>query len=285
MQSGQTVRFMFEDSPIGMCSVMIDGSVLRRNSACEALFGATATSLLDLVADRDRHDVVLAMQAVHDGRQRAFRLAVDALAGRRIEISGIPMRGGTGDLMLHLVDISEHHQREETLRDLAEHDALTGLLNRLSFNRALSERVARRPCGTLMILDLDGFKRVNDTYGHQTGDAVLVVVAQALRAATADGDLIARLGGDEFGVLLASEMTTANAAGAMIIRRITIAAGIAARGLPVTASIGVVGLMSGVAPNELLEAADRAMYAGKRAGKGRCVMASMGAGRKAKRAS
>ena len=185
------------------------------------------------------------------------------------------MRRGTGDLMLHFVDVSEAHRREEDLRELAEHDTLTGLSNRLSFNRALEARLKSQPHGTLIMIDLEGFKKVNDTRGHQTGDAVLVVVAQALRSALGDKDLVARIGGDEFAVLLASESAAARAARAMLIRRITIAAGLAARGLAVSASIGMVTLASGLAPSAFVEAADRAMYAAKRTGKGRCVVANV----------
>ncbi|MFN2461647.1 MAG: GGDEF domain-containing protein [Candidatus Velthaea sp.] len=271
--NGQTVVIMFEDSPIAMCNITVDGTILRRNAACEMLFPKSASSIFDLVARTDRGELAAALQLVNVGQRRAFRVAVDADCGKRIEISGIPQRNGTGDLILYFVDVSVHHQREEHLREVAERDALTGLLNRAGFEYALSKRLTADPVGTLMMIDLDGFKRVNDTYGHGTGDTVLIHVARALTACAAEGDIVARLGGDEFAVILRSEANAANAAASMLIRRVEIAAAVAARGISVSASVGIAPLMAGLEPAEVLEDSDRAMYSAKHAGKGRCVTA------------
>lgn len=270
----QTIRVMFEDSPIGMCAITIDGNLLHSNAACKAIIGASGTSIYELVAYGERRALMAALHTVHGGLQPAFRLAVEAAGGRRLEISGIPARGGPGDVMLYLVDVSERYQREERLRELSERDPLTGLLNRLSFHEAVSKRIALKPIGTLMMVDLDNFKRVNDTYGHQTGDAVLAAVAQAIRRAVAADDLVARLGGDEFAIFSGREGPAVANAANILIRRISIAAASAARNLPISASLGIVPLNTGVSPADLIAMADRAMYAAKRTGKGRFVTAT-----------
>ncbi|MCK8784638.1 GGDEF domain-containing protein, partial [Roseomonas sp. NAR14] len=90
----------------------------------------------------------------------------------------------------------------------ANHDALTELLNRAGFMQALEQRVASGAPVCLMLLDLDGFKSVNDLYGHEAGDRVLVEVARRLRQALPDGYAAGRLGGDEFAVVLAPECLT-----------------------------------------------------------------------------
>ena len=169
------------------------------------------------------------------------------------------------------------------LRQLAERDPLTGLHNRRSFVHALRERLAaldrpvRRAGGgwTLLLIDLDGFKEVNDTCGHAVGDAVLVAVASAIRDRTRLDDTVGRLGGDEFAVLFRSDVADTVAIGEQIIERIAHAARGVAGAPPVTASVGIVRLRAGRRAEEMLEAADRAMYRAKRAGKARAVEAAL----------
>jgi diguanylate cyclase (GGDEF)-like protein len=103
-------------------------------------------------------------------------------------------------------DISARLRYQEQLRHLAEHDALTGLLNRRQFEREVSEQVGRAhrygELSTLLMIDVDGFKQINDTYGHRVGDRALKTIADALKRRLRDTDQVARVGGDEFAVLL-----------------------------------------------------------------------------------
>jgi len=147
----------------------------------------------------------------------------------------------------------------------AVHDALTGLANRKAFFARLQEHVSTPGCGTaaVLLLDLDGFKEVNDTLGHQAGDDVLVAYAARLTAA-APGDLVARLGGDEFAVLIVGDDAEAHALA--LADRVTSpdrSAAAATVQLP-ACSIGVSVLRPGDAAADPLRRADLAMYSAKR---------------------
>jgi len=164
------------------------------------------------------------------------------------------------------------------LERLAAHDQLTGTLNAHTFTERLAQELDRnrrysRPLA-LLYLDLDDFKAVNDRHGHQTGDAVLRLVADATRSAVRQSDIVGRLGGDEFAVLMPeTEGPVAHAAATRLANGIrTVFQGTP----PVTASIGVVSSLSAPAgAEELLQRADRAMYEAKRAGKDRVVQVAL----------
>ncbi|MDB5040443.1 MAG: hypothetical protein JWN27_1169 [Candidatus Eremiobacteraeota bacterium] len=266
---------MFDESPIGMCSVVADGTILRSNAAFAKLAGAADGSVLDLVEPDARPRLARALRSIVEGAERSFtlELRMTGAAGRWCEVSGVIMRGASGDVMLHLLDVTARRRREEDLREQAERDPLTGLQNRTTFHRVLGERLAAEAAGTVLMLDLDGFKAVNDTCGHQRGDAVLVAVAAALRDAMPVTAVIARLGGDEFAVLLEVDARMGMALGTRLIGRITMAAATLVKAPRVTASIGIAELRRGNDMEAVLAAVDRAMYAAKRAGKARCQIA------------
>ncbi len=102
---------------------------------------------------------------------------------------------------MHLVDVSERYRHAERMAHLADHDPLTGLVNRRRFEADLRvhlEDGEGDPEGALLMLDLDNFKEVNDSLGHHVGDQLIVAVATLLRQGACAGDLVARIGGDEF---------------------------------------------------------------------------------------
>jgi len=180
-------------------------------------------------------------------------------------------------LALRLHAVHEQAQRAASERDtalsLALSDPLTSLANRrglhVALERALREATPQRALGVYMI-DLDGFKQVNDRHGHEVGDELLVAVAQRLRAALPAGDVIARLGGDEFVIVAAGQ---ADADGAQAIgERVVAALGepFAVRGeaMSVGATVGyALAPQDGSDATTLLKHADAAMYAGKQAGR------------------
>jgi len=160
-------------------------------------------------------------------------------------------------------DVTDARRLQDRLRHEATHDALTGLANRVLFGRRLAAEVTGGVA--LLHIDLDGFKPINDTYGHHTGDVVLVRVAERLTAALPAGAVAARLGGDEFAALLPG--AGPDAADLVADRfRAALAEPIEVDGdrLAIGASIGVV-VGAGVDPEALLRAADEAMYRVKHA--------------------
>lgn len=172
------------------------------------------------------------------------------------------------------------HDYEDQLRHAALHDRLTNIPNRARFFDALEHGVGQRvgPRTGVLYLDLDGFKPLNDQYGHAFGDEVLVVVAQRIHEALRPHDLVARLGGDEFGVLLEGLEDEAEAT--QIADRLVATVGepmnVQDRTVTVGASVGVaVGPVEGERA-QLLNAADQAMYEAKRAGKGTVRAATIG---------
>ncbi|MCT1710452.1 MULTISPECIES: GGDEF domain-containing protein [Dietzia] len=148
-----------------------------------------------------RGETVRAQNFLHadaSGEERAFELSASPL---------VPDGGEHPDRALLLIrDVTDHHRVMRELEMLAESDPLTGLLNRRRFERELichhgKHRLDGRGGGVL-VLDLDGFKDINDTFGHAAGDEILKGVASILAASTGPSDLITRLGGDEFAILM-----------------------------------------------------------------------------------
>ncbi|OPZ83765.1 MAG: putative diguanylate cyclase YegE [bacterium ADurb.Bin429] len=172
--------------------------------------------------------------------------------------------------VLTIQDITERKASEKRLYYQATRDTLTGLLNRAHFfehlSHALSAAQRKRQPVAVMFLDLDGFKPVNDTYGHDAGDRVLQAVAHRLRESLRDSDAIARLGGDEF-VLLLTDYEDGREPGEIARRLLdTVARPIEARGhrCQVTASIGISRFPEdGPDAKTLVKAADTAMYRAK----------------------
>jgi diguanylate cyclase (GGDEF)-like protein len=172
-------------------------------------------------------------------------------------------------------DITERRRHESHLKYLADHDPLTGLLNRRSFERELTSHVARvkrfGATGAVLMVDLDNFKHYNDTEGHSAGDAVIVRIAHALRSRLRETDAIARLGGDEFAVLLTNEdRDSAELVARTLLEHVRREAPVVV-GEPnrVTASVGIACFEPDAAltAEEMMVNADLAMYDAKERGR------------------
>lgn len=210
------------------------------------------------------------------------KIDASGLSTRWLRLHAQPMRSADGALsgvLTSTTDITQLVEQENLLKQQLHYDILTGLPNRVLFADRLDQALAhaRRHGHNLAVclLDLDGFKPVNDTHGHATGDQILREVAGRLREALRSGDTAARLGGDEFALLIGELKTSSQCE--YVIRRLlqTLAAPYRVEGgeVRLTASIGVT-LFPGdpLDPDQLLRHADQAMYKAKQSGKnGFCI--------------
>jgi diguanylate cyclase (GGDEF)-like protein len=166
----------------------------------------------------------------------------------------------------------ELHRAMKQVRDMAMTDPLTGLGNRRAFvqglERALAQQAQHQGTLELLCIDLDGFKGINDRFGHAAGDAALLQVAAVLRSVARRDDLAARIGGDEFALIQAHRGDDPQADTAERIRS-AIEATMRQNGWPATASIGSARLAPGISVAEAMNLADSLMYSAKAAGKNR----------------
>ena len=191
-----------------------------------------------------------------------------------------PIMDETGQITHYVgikFDITDQKEHQEHLAHLAHYDVLTNLPNRLLLADRLHQHMAQslrhRQRLAVAFLDLDGFKSINDTYGHDTGDAVLVAIGRKLRLVTRDADTIARLGGDEFALVLPELSRTEECVPLLerVLNAMSSSIHIGGQELTVTASLGVTFYPQAedVDGDQLLRQADQAMYQAKLAGKNR----------------
>ncbi|WP_420713415.1 putative bifunctional diguanylate cyclase/phosphodiesterase [Streptomyces sp. IMTB 1903] len=186
-----------------------------------------------------------------------------------------------GGLILNSRDVTERVRLQAQLQHSAEHDPLTDLPNRALFTRRVRQALAGRRAGdhstAVLFIDLDGFKAVNDTIGHQAGDELLIEAARRLQDSVRAGDTAARLGGDEFAALILGDGSRDRSAREYQVREIADRLRaklsqpyrIGGSEVRVAASIGVAFADPGITPSDLMRNADLAMYRAKAGGKDR----------------
>jgi diguanylate cyclase (GGDEF)-like protein/PAS domain S-box-containing protein len=268
--------------------VAVDGALRFASPASERTLGLSpedvaGKNLLDLWAgdDGERLKAFLAEVAATPGRAVGpVELRIErGLVRYVLEIVGSNLTDDPAvqGLALNFRDISERKALEEQLRQLAFHDPLTLLANRSLFRdrvqHALTLAQRGRHQAAVMFLDLDNFKNINDSLGHDAGDRLLQAVAQRLVKATRFSDTVARLGGDEFAILLEGIATIAEveSLAASLIEGLGQPFMLSATEVRVSASIGVAFSAFEADAEALLSKADIAMYHAKAAGKNRFV--------------
>jgi diguanylate cyclase (GGDEF)-like protein/PAS domain S-box-containing protein len=263
----RVMHHVVEHSFDAILTVLEDGTVETFNSAAERIFRCPAGSAVgrpvgELVAGdpHDSHrDPYEALAVRQDGTSIPVEVAVTTMT-----VDDKPRR------VLFVRDITERKAQQQQLEHQATHDALTDLPNRYLLARRVERALAHaredgRPVAFLL-LDLDRFKEINDTLGHQTGDALLREIAERLKASLRPRDMIARLGGDEFAVLLpATDAGTASTVARWLSRSLDAPFDLGELSLRVEASTGIAIFPDhGSDAATLIQRADVAMYVAKR---------------------
>jgi diguanylate cyclase (GGDEF)-like protein/PAS domain S-box-containing protein len=235
-------------------------------------------NLLDFVA-ADQRQRVSRLLATDD--ERCIETALQPAEGDRLSVELITRQvfeDGVPVQTVVLRNIAERHAAQERLHFLAHHDALTGLPNRQSFMTHLEQMMGRARTAktelSLLFIDLDGFRRVNDHLGHSAGDARLKIVARRICDNLRATDKVARFGGDEFMVLLPGGRERTDLQGVASKLQHAIAAPLDVEGgsVSVTASIGIAVFPGdGESPDALIRHADAAMHRAKDSGSAGCV--------------
>ncbi|MFO8063836.1 MAG: diguanylate cyclase [Spirochaetota bacterium] len=288
----RTFRFLVEQAPVGFFRSHADGSLLYLNAHCAAMLGYareeayerifSVRELYDDETDRDR----FLEELRRDGEVRNRKIRFIKKSGERIWVSMTaridPEVEAAGAFRIEgfLIDITEDMEERQNLVTLAESDPLTGAWNRRAFDGAAQE-VARHAWATgqsvgVVTFDIDEFKPINDTHGHDVGDAILRHVVSVAKHVVRERDVFARLGGDEFAILLpeSGEDAAFRLAERLIeqVETTPLPEGITIRP---TLSLGVAALNGvEVYVPELMKAADTAMYHAKRLGGNQVARAS-----------
>ncbi len=277
-------RGAFHDAPIGMALLSYGaGTFVDANKALAGILGGTREDVIernlkDFTTPTDWQRDDRRAERLHDG-STGLEMRQERVL-RRLDGSTVWVRTwasvletGSEDLVLvHVEDITEQRNSAQQLEWAATHDALTGLPNRFSFLERLSTHLAGAEPGSVAVLfiDLDNFKVVNDSLGHEVGDQLLITLAERLRAVVRDRDLLGRFGGDEFIVMLSDvggaddPIEVAERLRAEIVKPMVINGS----ELHVTASIGIT--LNGIDDTDtgdLLRDADAAMYRAKARGR------------------
>ena len=294
-------RDLLEAAPEAIVIVNQTGTMLLVNEQAEELFGYPREELIGeqvelLVPERCRaRHVALRDAFLAAPMTRAMGRGADLLVVRKdgrelpVEITVGVLETDAGVLVSAAVrDISERKRFESQLQHLADHDDLTGLVNRRRFDEELKREIARTrrygSVGSVLAIDIDHFKYVNDSLGHSAGDALIAAVAETLQTRLRETDVIARIGGDEFAVILpgvdehgarlvASDLLDAVRRGIRVDLPRTLR--------QITASIGVAPFarVADLTSEKLLGAADIAMYDAKEGGRDGVAVYSSAEGR------
>ena len=287
-------RVAFENAPIGMALLDLEGRFTQVNTALCEILGYSEPQLLemrmlslthpdDTASDGEAMAEMAAGQRTSYSTEKRYLHASGHALSCALQATVLTDEDGHPRALLSQIqDITERKRNEEQLEYLADHDALTGLRNRRAFARELEAHAGMNerygPAGTIMMIDLDQFKFVNDTLGHQAGDELIVRVAHLLSERLRSTDVLARLGGDEFAVLLPKAgPSAAKLVASSVLETLRSEALLIAGTEPkITASIGIASFEDGNAliGEEVLINADLAMYDAKEEGRDRIAMFS-----------
>jgi len=270
----------------GLCMFDADGRIMLCNDRYATMMGLSTSSLkglslLDLLikyrnsVGEDASDAEQIFGSVlADAREgRPSTKVIKTSAGRTLRVNDQPIPKG-GGWVSTFDDITEWRDAQDRIAFMAHHDALTGLANRTQLieklNEALASAGSEHDGVAVHFIDLDRFKRVNDTLGHDGGDSLLKVVAERLRAIVRADDIVARLGGDEFVIVQidVENNTQAEGLARRLIEITTAPIELKEQTINATVSVGIaLAPADGLNPERLLKSADLALYRAKAEGR------------------
>lgn len=288
-----TIAATIVDTAVGVVCLIEDGCITFANPGFARLFGIAQGDLSpglpfqDFVGRESRACVTASLKSIlTTGETVEFTFRGIDRDKKSLEINfrgGAAGRAGGMAIVGIATDITDASRTEARLNYLAFYDALTGLPNRaLFFDWLRGAVIASRRSGAgfaLLSGDLDGFKQVNDSFGHDTGDALLQAVGRKLESTVRETDTVARMGGDEFSIILAGGVEPERAAliAGRIVRELADPINVAGKECHIGVSIGVAMFPAhGDTIEDIYGAADRAMYASKAAGRNRYSFAQSG---------
>ena len=271
-------RSLLEMAPVGIWQLDAAGRTVFANGHLARLFGGAAPASLPAsgLAPLGAGDAEGPFGFPSAGESEAV-LALEGRPALRLLVAASPWirsDDGSQGCVLSLLDMTPLRAAQERIAHLADHDPLTGLANRATFQAGLEAMVREPGGGILMLIDLDHFKAANDRYGHGVGDALLVEAARRLREAVRPSDLVGRLGGDEFALLAFGALPEmAEELAARVREALSPRLVIGGADLPVTASIGIACAPGHAGGAEaLLHAADLALYEAKAQGRNTVIL-------------
>ena len=277
-EMGERYQGLIENSPIHLYIVGSDGSVDFVSPSAVRALGRRVTHVQDLLdllhpADRDRFRDSLVVQSGPFDTPETIQIP-GSNQWYEVIVADHRTNPAINGLVVTSRDVSERIGLELHLRRQAQEDELTGLPNRRALNEVIGKELARAARGTatvaLLLMDLDGFKAINDTLGHPVGDVLLTMIAERLTTNTRSNETVARLGGDEFALVVeltdADPIGQAERAASRFLEALGMPFTIDGQELTVDASIGVAIAPENADADALLRYADIALYEAKHAG-------------------
>lgn len=277
-----TYRTLADDSLVGIYMFQ-DGKFTYANQQLLNLIGYSINEIAhlnvyDLVVPEDRASLQAAIDRKLSGAEKFSVLQLRIIKKDQslidVEVYGtLEIKDHKPFIIGSAIDITRHKENENELKKLAYNDLLTGLPNRRYLEQKLVDSLdsskTQRIMGAILFLDLDGFKQVNDSFGHNTGDTLLKNVATTLLSCVRHDDIVSRLGGDEFMILLSNvSKKEVTAIARRIIKQINQPLTLSNKNIHISTSIGIVFYPNhGSDPTELINKADKAMYHAKTCGK------------------